>query len=197
VKKRIPLGIRKQFLKLIKWLGLWTPPQVRLTITLLAVLLMVNVGFSDIPMDLHYVQFYWPQPAYTHDAWLFVIDGDSIRIDSSQVDFVGNELHCVIDTVNSDRFQYLQEYDVSVYGIINNQISTTSFDFPFLFLPGDFNEDNAVNGADYATFPPPGPFGRSGVDYRVFQDLTRDGNVYGNDVYEFSKFFGRTYVPSY
>jgi len=62
-----------------------------------------------------------------------------------------------------------------------------------LFLAGDFNNDNRVNGMDLEQFKK--MFGRMGVDYRVFEDMNRDTRVDGRDLQEWKKFNGRSWTP--
>lgn len=88
--------------------------------------------------------------------------------------------------------KYFDLINWSSYYYNSNTISPTT-DTCKMFLLGDFNNDNSVNGFDLNEFRK--YFGRMGVT-NLDQDMNGDGRVDGFDLNEFRKYFGRRWIPS-
>lgn len=74
----------------------------------------------------------------------------------------------------------------------NDPLVSASADTCKLFLLGDFNDDNQVNGFDLEEFRK--EFGKIGV-INMEEDMNGDGRVDGRDLNEFQKYFGRRWTP--
>ena len=162
----------------------------------LGIFFLVSIGFSQTVEELDYVWLYFNNPNYSDITGVQGnVNGQPFtrevaQLDSNSADTWGVQFF----STEYGPFRYHELITAEVVFTLDDGTSSVAADTCHIFLAGDFNNDNRVNGMDLEEFKK--VFGQTGVGYRTFEDMNRDGRVDGQDLEEWKQYNGRTWIPN-
>jgi hypothetical protein len=159
-------------------------------------LLLISISSAQMVDTLEYVWLYMDNPNYSEVIEVKgMINGSPYNRQVAELDSVSDSTWGIqFDATTHGPFKFNEViYATAEFTYVDTAVISGVSDTCHVFLAGDFNDDNRVNGADLEEIKK--VFGRTGVGYEVFPDMNRDGRVNGADVQVWKEFNGRVWVP--